>query len=187
LLPAISERAAQLIVGCEVTSEAVCTARYLHPERPQGASGVTIGIGYDIGYVSPDELSADWSGQLATKDIETLSRACGVTGSPARALTSELQDVDVPWAAANAVFRSHTIPHTIAQTIEALPRAAQLPPDCLGALVSLVYNRGAAFNMTDAPGNCDLCSGYGQTTPTWQGLSRAGSRKPCSSKMRCGE
>jgi hypothetical protein len=73
-----------------------------------------------------------------------------VTGSPARALTSELQDVDVPWAAANAVFRSHTIPHTIAQTIEALPRVAQLPPDCLGALVTLVYNRGAAFNMTDA-------------------------------------
>ena len=73
-----------------------------------------------------------------------------MTGQPARSLTSELQDVDVPWAAANAVFRSHTIPHTVAQTIEALPRAAQLPPDCLGALVSLVYNRGPAFNNTDA-------------------------------------
>jgi len=59
-----------------------------------------------------------------------------------------VQLVNIPFQNAMAVFRNITLEHTIAKTIRYLPNSTELPSDCLGALVSLVYNRGASFLLS---------------------------------------
>jgi hypothetical protein len=78
-----------------------------------------------------------------------LLQALGLKGSAARERTRQLKgQVDVPFNAAMKVFSDRDMPHWIALVEKALgPNTALLDPDCLGALVSLAYNRGTSFSM----------------------------------------
>lgn len=145
----ISQDAIDLIVREEVSSEAVYRKRYTRPEWPGHSSGVTIGIGYDVGYATPAQLRADWRGLIPDSMITALTRACGVTGASAQALTKALRgSVNVPWEAAIANFENTVLPRWIRNVKSKLPNTDKLSPDCLGALVSLAYNRGPSFNNT---------------------------------------
>jgi GH24 family phage-related lysozyme (muramidase) len=147
----ISDAAINLIVSAEVTSEAFYTKRYQRPTWPGEASGVTIGIGYDCGYVTEAELRRDWGGLLAPAAIDALiAVALGVHGDRAEGRTAQLQDIIVPWSAAMTEFRRSELPKWIARTSAALPNTGQLHPDCLGALVSLTYNRGTSYDLRGA-------------------------------------
>lgn len=151
-MPLISRAAINLIVAEEVSSQAVYTKKYRRPEWPGHQSGVTIGIGYDIGYATPSRLRADWSGHIPESMIAALLPVCGVRGPSAKALTARLRPkVDVPWEAAMAVFENVDVPRWVATVRKALPNTEQLSPDCLGALVSLAYNRGASFSNRRKP------------------------------------
>ncbi len=144
----ISQDAIDLIVAEEVSSQKTYEARYRHPEWPGGASGITIGIGYDVGagVRSAEQLRADWYGQLPSAMVEALVPCIGVTGEAARALLSSVRNrVDVPWAAAMAVFEGVDVPRWYDICKRALPNFEDLSLDCKGALVSLAYNRGASF------------------------------------------
>ncbi len=141
----ISASAVALIIAFEVTSQAVYERRYRAPIWPRGASGVTIGIGYDLGHVDAAQFDADWGGSLDAGALARLSSACGVTGEAAGALAGGFADIAVPWADAERVFRTTTLPRYTGLTERSLPNTAVLNGDCLGALVSLVYNRGASF------------------------------------------
>lgn len=57
----ISQRAIALIVGCEVSGKANYEARYQRPVWPKGLSGITIGIGYDVGY--SNKIYWSWIGR----------------------------------------------------------------------------------------------------------------------------
>ena len=149
VLPSISERAAAMIVGFEVTSEANYNEFYAHPTWPEGDSGITIGIGYDLGYVSEQDFRADFSRLIPEANLASLAALCGTKGEAAYTALPNVSDITIPWSAAIQVFRSRSLPETTASTIAALPRAAQLNGDCLGAVVSLVYNRGCSFNLPD--------------------------------------
>jgi hypothetical protein len=143
----ISDRAFDLIVTLEVTSEAVYERSYSHPTWPEGASGVTIGIGYDVGYVTMSLLRQDWHGAIPEAMIKALEPAVGVKGPDADHLAHELRaHVNVPWTAALSVHRSKVIPKWVELTEWALPNTGKLSADSLGALVSLAYNRGASFD-----------------------------------------
>lgn len=147
----ISQKAIDLIIREEVSSEATYRKRYTGPIWPGVASGVTVGIGYDVGYVTPARLRADWQGRIPDKMITALSRACGVRGAAAKPLARQLQgQVVVPWEAAISNFREIKMPRWIATVKGKLPNTDRLHPDCLGMLVSLAYNRGPSF---DAPGD----------------------------------
>src|SRR5215471_16818785 len=61
----ISGRAFDLIVMLEVTNQATYERSYSRPTWPRGASGVTIGIGYDVGYVSKNLLWDDWKNAIS--------------------------------------------------------------------------------------------------------------------------
>ena len=144
-----SKRAIDLIVSFEVTDEATYKAKYQHTEWPGGASGVTIGIGYDLGYATKVQIAKDWAGQLPDAMIAVLKTASGVTGDPAKALAKSMTtSVTVPWNIANAVFAAATLPDTNKAVIKALANTDQLSGNSFGALVSLVYNRGASFTKT---------------------------------------
>ena len=141
----ICEAAVQLIVMFEVSSPQEYRLHYEAPSWPLGQSGVTIGIGYDLGYVSAAQFRADWASRLEPGAMARLAAVCGLTGDAAQGRLAGLADIAVPWAVAESVFRERVLPAYATRTAEALPNTARLPADCFGALVSLVYNRGAAF------------------------------------------
>lgn len=144
----ISDAARDLIVAEEVSSKATYQARYQHPEWPGGASGITIGIGYDVGagVKSSGQLRADWGNWIPDRMIETLVPCIGVQGSRAQAMLASVQSVLVPWEAAIGVFDSVDVPRWYDICKNALPNFEMLSLDCKGVLVSLAYNRGASFS-----------------------------------------
>jgi hypothetical protein len=148
----ISKAAFDLIVSEEVTNKATYEKKYRRPEWPGAQSGVTIGIGYDIGYATTDRLVDDWSGHIPAAMIGVLQQACLIRGQNAKALCAEIRDlVDVPWEAAIAVFEQIDVPRWEGTTAVALRHCDLLSPDSFGALVSIAYNRGASFSKKHNP------------------------------------
>lgn len=143
----ISQKAIDLIVFFEVSSPALYEKKYRKPTWPGGRSGVTIGIGYDVGYAQ-GQLVSDWTGKIPGPMIQALQQAVGVRGSAASGLARQLAaSVDVPLAAAMSVFHDRDIPRWVKKVQDQLENCNLLDKDCLGALVSLAYNRGASFSL----------------------------------------
>ncbi|SFL50910.1 hypothetical protein SAMN03159423_2121 [Bradyrhizobium sp. NFR13] len=144
---AISKRAIDLIIAFEVTGKTVYEKKYKGVIRPGGASGATWGIGYDGGYVSPQNVREDWQGLISDADIKDLSKTCGVTGPAANQFKSSLSHIQIGWDVAIEQFKTRVLPIYVAATLDALKNADALSDDSLGALVSLVYNRGPSFRL----------------------------------------
>jgi|GEM_PF-5971195 len=146
----ISQKAIDLIVREEVSSEAYYRRHYTHPEWPGGASGVTVGIGYDLGYQSVAKIRADWIEHVDPLVLAAMVECAGVKGNAAKGLAARMGNrITIPWEAAMAVFTNRDIPQWIAATVHALPNCALLSPTCLGVLVSLNYNRGTGGYTAD--------------------------------------
>jgi len=97
-------------------------------------------------YATPARLKADWGGRIPDAMIAALSAACGVTGAAARPLAARLKpQIDIPWVAALDMFENVDMPRWVTAVRTHLPNTQLLSPDCLGALVSLAYNRGPSF------------------------------------------
>jgi hypothetical protein len=142
----LSQDSINLIIKYEVGGGEKYYSRYLQkPTWPQGASGVTIGIGYDLGYNSMSQFRKDWGDKLTDSQFERLSKHLGVTGSAAKSRAREVSDIIIPWNSALEVFLSNTIPRFIQETLKAFPEADKLAPNAFGALVSLVFNRGSSL------------------------------------------
>lgn len=109
---------------------------------PGGESGVTIGFGYDLGYVTADQFRSDWGDHLSADVMAKLMPAIGLKGIPAKNKAAQLTGVTVDRASSMVVFRDKTIPTYEAQTVRVFPGLKNLPKDAQGALVSLIYNRG---------------------------------------------
>ena len=117
---------------------------------PGGASGVTIGFGYDLGYVSVDQFESDWGERLRPKVRDRLKKVAGLRAMRAKNRAAELGDIRIRRKASEEVFRQRTIPLYTLRAAQAFPGFEELPLDVQGALVSLVYNRGASM-VDDSP------------------------------------
>jgi hypothetical protein len=145
----ISQRAFDMILEFEVTSEQSYEDRYRRPTWPGESSGVTIGIGYDVGYVSKKELYSDWQSKIPDAMVSAIEEAVGVKGSAARPLAATLSgSVDIPWTVAIGVHGDAVIPRWVGVVEQALANCRIVGPDCLGALVSLTYDRGASYSKS---------------------------------------
>jgi GH24 family phage-related lysozyme (muramidase) len=140
----ISNRAAQLIVTAEVTSPKTYTKRYQGAIWPKGQSGVTVGVGYDIGHTIPEQFWSDWKPYLPHETLDRLMIGCEATGDEAAFLLEALKDIKIPWEIAHKQFVQRQLPREIGLAERSLPNFAELPEDCRGAIVSLTYNRGTA-------------------------------------------
>lgn len=139
----LSPKALQLILDYEVGGGEDYYNKFLQrPTWPGAFSGVTIGIGYDLGYHTLEQFKSDWSDKLPPIQINRLTPMIGVKGKAARGYLSGVRDIHIPWAAALQVFESKTIPKYINQAQHAYPGIDDLKPDAFGALVSLIFNRG---------------------------------------------
>lgn len=144
----ISQAAFDLVVDEEVSSRAVYEKRYRHPEWPGGASGVTWGIGYDGGQSSRATIVGDWTHKEADDEVSAMAECAGITGNAARSFLPQVRNrIDVSWDVAIDVFSNHDVPKYVGLVRSHLPNIELLSPDCLGALFSLVYNRGPSFEM----------------------------------------
>lgn len=144
----IAPEAVRMIVLFEVTSQQRYEAKYQQPVWPGGASGVTIGIGCDLGYYLRKWLDQDWTGFLDAANLNMLEPACGKKGADAKRLIPQLRSVVLPWQPAIEQFETRLLPLYIGLTLQAVGFAEQLSDKSLGALVSLVYNRGPSFNKS---------------------------------------
>ncbi len=116
---------------------------------PGGASGCTIGYGYDLGYHTLGQFGADWRSRLSVNDFAKLRALVGITGTRARDRVRVLGTVNVTKQDAREVFTSSSIPRAAAATLSAFPGVEELPPDAAGALISLVFNRGPRLTDTN--------------------------------------
>lgn len=148
----ISQRAIDLIVSCEVSSRKQYEKLYHRPEWPGGNSGVTIGIGYDLGMANRGKIEADWKGRVSDEMLAVMLSCAGIHGDAARPLCTKVRDrIDIPWDLAIDVFMNRDIPEWENTVSRAVPDSRNLPIDCRGALVSLAYNRGAGGFNSDSP------------------------------------
>ena len=134
----------ELIVSFEAGSRQRYERRFRRPTWPGGMSGVTIGIGYDLGMTPKAQIRSDWERHLSESELAALLAVQGVTGAAVKRLLRRLALV-IPFAVAEEVFYLETLPHFAARTRAALPGVTKLPADAQGAMLSLVYNRGASL------------------------------------------
>jgi len=141
----LSKKSLDLILEFEVGGGENYYNKFLkNPTWPEGQSGVTIGIGYDLGYVNKAEFSEDWK-DLPKEIFDRLYKVVGIKGYNAKNLIRGLKDINIPWDLALKVFNNKTVTKFYNLTRGAFPNFDNLPEDAKGGLVSLVFNRGAAL------------------------------------------
>lgn len=149
LIHGISQKAYDLIVYYETGGEAYYTKKLQSPTYPGGASGITIGIGYDLGYNTEKQFEKDWKKRLSSVDYNSLKLALGLKGKLANnylnVINPNLKNITISWNNAGSVFKTNTIPRFVDITKKAFPGYDKLSPDAFGALVSLVFNRGSSL------------------------------------------
>jgi GH24 family phage-related lysozyme (muramidase) len=139
----ISRKAADLIIQFEIGGRNIYEKSYQKPTWAGGESGITIGIGADLGYMTEKEFMKVWSLHLNLNFIECLRKVVGLKGIQAKQmLRGEILNVRVPYNTAYEVFVKYDIPKYWAKTKAIYPQLDELNEDTQGALVSMVYNRG---------------------------------------------
>lgn len=141
----LSDKAYKLILDYEVGGgPAYYNKQLKHPCYPGGESGVTIGIGYDLGYNTSAQFETDWKAILDQASYNRLIPHLGKKSGNAKAAIPSVKDISIPWESAEIVFKGNTLPRFIRETKKAFPGSEKLHPDAFGALVSLVFNRGGS-------------------------------------------
>lgn len=141
----ISPEAKALIVEFETGGQAYYTSRLQRPTWPGGASGVTVGIGYDVGYNTRAAVISDWKA-LPEGSRNALASAAGVKGVAAKPRASALKWIIVPWKDAEDLFVTNTMPRFGTMTAGAFPGVTAAHGHVQGSLLSIVFNRGASMS-----------------------------------------
>ena len=115
------------------------------PAATNTSSGVTIGYGYDFGQQTVSQLESDLSGLFTQSEINSFKKVVGlkgVTASKSLNLVSNIstsKDIALKLSAISKKRYAQS-------TYNIWPEAIKLHPHCQGALLSIVYNRGAKLN-----------------------------------------
>jgi hypothetical protein len=132
------------LVKFEISSEAYYNRFLKHPTWPGGDSGVTIGVGYDLGFVTIARLRRDWGGKIADADLKKLEKVCGLKGEKAQSKVKlvSIRAVAVALESARRVFYTSSLPAFAKKCLKVYPGIEKLPADAQAALLSLIFNRG---------------------------------------------
>jgi GH24 family phage-related lysozyme (muramidase) len=111
--------------------------------RPPGMSGVSLGYGYDCGYVTREEFREAWGKHLSVADFSLISGAIGKKGAAAESYAVKLTRVKpITRVQAREVFDRCTLPKWTKLAAKTFPGLEVFTPNQQGVLVSLVFNRG---------------------------------------------
>jgi hypothetical protein len=142
----ISDLAIKSVIGWECGGEAEYNNA---PEWPGESSGVTIGIGYDLGMTPANEIAQAWGPYILSEDLKVIVGLSGKTGPKAQELLPHVRHLRFTWETAETVFRETTLPTHFLRTLRVYPQVVDLHGHCAGALVSLVFNRGTKMTSDD--------------------------------------
>lgn len=145
----LSPEGLKLLLDYEVGGGESYFRKFLsRPTWPGEQSGVTIGVGFDLGYNTEAQYSEAWGPVLADTSFDLLRGALGIRGDSARLWLHSrdaVRTIELTWKQALDVFTRITVPRFYMQTMRIYPQAENLPPPARDALISLVFNRGAAL------------------------------------------
>ena len=133
-----------LVVRWEVGSPAQYARQYQGVICPGGASGPTIGIGYDLGTQSPAQIRASWGWH---RDIDALVTASGQVGPDrCKAWATRHKAIRVAYSDAIRVFEQQDWPTYVMASSRAYRNGWEgLTYPHQAALTSNGYNRGFSF------------------------------------------
>lgn len=143
--PVVTPAGVDLIAKFEVGSKAAYNRLYSHPICPaclSTASGVTIGVGYDLRHNDPQQIMLDWRHH---PQRFYLPQASGIGGSRAVALAKSMRNVTTSWELALEVLQESTLPRYAEIARRAFgPGFDRASAPVRDALISVVYNRGGS-------------------------------------------
>lgn len=152
----ISQKSIDTIIYYEVGGKAYYEKYLSRPTVPAWqttASGVTIGMGFDLGYNSRDEIRSALTGVLSEADIILLQGVSGMKGKNAyyNGLPQVKYRIAMNYDQAMEVFMRDSLKRFSKQTSNAFQLTpVRLHPHSNGALISLVYNRGPSLSSSDS-------------------------------------
>ena len=146
------------IAKYEISSKSYYNKCLKSPTYPGGASGVTIGIGYDLGHTPENQFRRDWRGKLPTGMFRKLSSVLTIKGRSAKGRINSLSNIEIPYDVALDVFENSTVQVWYAKALRVFPALGNLHPDAQTALVSLCFNRGASLTGTNREGMADIAT-----------------------------
>ena len=142
----ISRKSVDFIILQEVGSRTYYEKALQKPTWAGGESGITLGFGYDLGYMTDKQFISDWSSNININFLNPLRKVIGLKGLVAKnMLKGEIMQVLIPYNAAYEVFMKNSVPRYFAMTKTIYPNLEILNEDTQGALVSMVYNRGSSL------------------------------------------
>jgi len=143
----INKKSIDFIIQHEAGGRAYYDKVLQKPTWPGGESGITIGLGYDLGYNSEKQFNLDWGKTLTEANIKTLKTVLGLKGEKAKiSLKGELLNIRIPYNIAYDVFVKCSVPRFYKLALSIYPEMVNLNEDTQGALVSMIFNRGASLN-----------------------------------------
>lgn len=142
----ISPESRDLIYYYETGGKGYYLSRLSRPTVPPSPSGVTIGIGYDIGYNTAAQVRQDWAGVIPQAQVERLASVAGLKGASAKAALPRVRDIVIPWDAACTVYEKRTMPRFAKLTASTYPGIKDMPPHIQGVMLSTTFNRGSALS-----------------------------------------
>jgi len=152
---AVSENALKLILDFEVGGgESYYNKKARFPIWPGGASGITIGIGVDLGHIKKVDFDTHVSPYYEETQIDRLIACIGITGKPGsvdsetkmKDLVETVSDCELSFSHAMEIHENFTIPLYYERTKKTFKGFDTLPEDVQGAIVSLVFNRGTKLD-----------------------------------------
>lgn len=140
----LSKEAIDMIVFFEIGGEEYYNKKLKSPTWPGYLSGITIGIGYDLGYKKLNDFKSDWSPFFNDRDLKILSRAVSVKGNASKRFVPGFRSFSVSYEDAYSVFENVTLKKWINLLHLKFPNSDKLDKDVQGALISLIFNRGTS-------------------------------------------
>lgn len=118
---------------------------------PGGSSGVTVGVGFDCGYYSRQEIIDTWTGYVNGNVIALMLEVQGLRGVQAKMrINEQMRRAYISYEVAVEVLLHKILPVEAVKTENTYPGVTALFPDAQAALLSLIYNRGT--KLQDDPG-----------------------------------
>lgn len=111
---------------------------------PKGASGITMGIGADLGHMSEKEFDTYFSKYFTNEESEKLKSTIGLKGDSAKNALFKVKNIELSWENASEAFVDWTLPKFWNLTNALWPKMDELCEKAQIGLVSIVFNRGAS-------------------------------------------
>lgn len=135
--------------------DAARTRSSIKPHWPQGYSGLTIGMGYDLKYHTADELRKDWGDALSPEQIQRLEAYTPTISTKGKQVPPKkrankaaivaTKDIEVSYSEAVRVFEQKIQPKIESQAYKMFPGLETMDPYTQASVVSMVYNRGQSM------------------------------------------